>query len=263
MRTDHAAMLDILAESGPPCVISAIPEKPAFPGKKLSRQTVFLYSCRSQSFRFHERPSPFPYMPAPDEWGAFLPVPVVVPCAGMLLFPCGKINEYSQVMRRKDREVRRREDLLAMISQCKVCRLGLWDGEEVYVVPLNFGYEERDGALHLFFHCAREGRKLDILRNNPKAAFEMDGNHLLVEGNTPCQYGYSYCSVMGRGMVEILEKDAEKIHALNRIMLHQTGREAALTPSMARTVCVLRLKAESVSGKLRARPDVPPGPVDR
>ena len=40
-------------------------------------------------------------------------------------------------------------------------------------------------------------------------------------------------------------------------MLHQTGREAALTPSMARTVCVLRLKAESVSGKLRARPDVP------
>lgn len=262
MRTDHAAMLDILAESGPPCVISAIPEKPAFPGKKLSRQTVFLYSCRSQSFRFHERPSSFPYMPAPDEWGAFPPLPVVVPCAGMLLFPCGKINEYCQVMRRKDREVRRREDLLAMISQCKVCRLGLWDGEEVYVVPLNFGYEERDGALHLFFHCAREGRKLDILRNNPKAAFEMDGNHLLVEGNTPCQYGYSYCSVMGRGMVEILEKDAEKIHALNRIMLHQTGREAVLTPSMARTVCVLRLKAESVSGKLRARPDVPPGPVD-
>ena len=155
MRTDHAAMLDILAESGPPCVISAIPEKPAFPGKKLSRQTVFLYSCRSQSFRFHERPSSFPYMPAPDEWGAFPPLPVVVPCAGMLLFPCGKINEYCQVMRRKDREVRRREDLLAMISQCKVCRLGLWDGEEVYVVPLNFGYEERAGALHLFFHCAR------------------------------------------------------------------------------------------------------------
>lgn len=59
MRTDHAAMLDILAESGPPCVISAIPEKPAFPGKKLSRQTVFLYSCRSQSFRFHERPISF------------------------------------------------------------------------------------------------------------------------------------------------------------------------------------------------------------
>lgn len=175
---------------------------------------------------------------------------------------CGKLFQYRRMMRRKDREVCRREDLLAMISQCKVCRLGLWDGEEVYIVPLNFGYEERDGALHLFFHCAREGRKLDILRNNPKAAFEMDGNHLLVEGNIPCQYGYSYCSVMGRGIVEILEKDAEKIHALNRIMLHQTGREAAFTPSMAHTVCILRLKAESVSGKFRARPDAPPRPVE-
>ena len=48
MRTDHAAMLDILAESGPPCVISAIPEKPAFPGKKLSRQTVFCFSFRAE-----------------------------------------------------------------------------------------------------------------------------------------------------------------------------------------------------------------------
>lgn len=162
------------------------------------------------------------------------------------------------MMRRKDREVCRREDLLAMISQCKVCRLGLWDGEEVYVVPLNFGYEERDGSLRLFFHCAREGRKLDILRSRPQAAFEMDGNHLLVEGTTPCQYSYSYCSVMGRGLVEIVEEDGEKIHALNRIMLHQAGRQAAFTPAMARAVCVLRLNVKSISGKLHARPDEPP-----
>ena len=48
-------------------------------------------------------------------------------------------------MRRKDREVIRHADLLDMVARFKVCRLGLWDGREVYVVPLNFGYEERDG----------------------------------------------------------------------------------------------------------------------
>lgn len=165
-------------------------------------------------------------------------------------------------MRRKDREVVRREDLLSMIAQCKVCRLGLWDGEEVYIVPLNFGYEERNGVLTLLFHCAGEGRKLDILQGRPKAAFEMDGNHVLVEGKTPCQYSYSYCCVMGQGMVEELVDPAEKMHALNLIMMHQTGREAHFTPAMVRSVRVLRLTAISLSGKLHARPGGPPAPID-
>ena len=86
-------------------------------------------------------------------------------------------------MRRKDREVTRHGDLLGMIARFKVCRLGLWDGREVYVVPLNFGYEEKNGSLSLFFHCAREGRKLDILQNRPEVSFEMDGDHVLLEGD--------------------------------------------------------------------------------
>lgn len=130
-------------------------------------------------------------------------------------------------MRRKDREVTRHGDLMEMVARFKVCRLGLWDGREVYVVPLNFGYEEKNGSLSLFFHCAREGRKLDILQNRPEVSFEMDGDHVLLEGDVPCRYSYAYGCVMGRGVVEFLREDEEKMHALRRIMLHQTGREAA------------------------------------
>ena len=165
----------------------------------------------------------------------------------------GKVS----LMRRKDTEVTRREDLLEMIARFKVCRLGLWDGTEVYMVPLNFGYEDRDGSLELFFHCAREGRKLDILQSRPAASFEMDGDHMLIEGKNPCLYSYAYACVMGRGTVEILQEDGEKIHALSRIMLQQTGREVAFTPAMARAVCVLRLRVESMSGKLQACPELP------
>ena len=101
-------------------------------------------------------------------------------------------------MRRKDREVTRHGDLMEMVARFKVCRLGLWDGREVYVVPLNFGYEEKNGSLSLFFHCAREGRKLDILQNRPEVSFEMDGDHVLLEGDAPCRYSYAYGCVMGR-----------------------------------------------------------------
>ena len=107
-------------------------------------------------------------------------------------------------MRRKDREVTRHGDLMEMVARFKVCRLGLWDGREVYVVPLNFGYEEKNGSLSLFFHCAREGRKLDILQNRPEVSFEMDGDHVLLEGDVPCRYSYAYGCVMGHGVVEFL-----------------------------------------------------------
>ena len=53
-------------------------------------------------------------------------------------------------MRRKDREVTRHGDLMEMVARFKVCRLGLWDGREVYVVPLNFGYEEKDGRMYFY-----------------------------------------------------------------------------------------------------------------
>ena len=132
-------------------------------------------------------------------------------------------------MRRKDREVTRHGDLMEMVARFKVCRLGLWDGREV-----------------------------DILQNRPEVSFEMDGDHVLLEGDVPCRYSYAYGCVMGRGVVEFLREDEEKMHALRRIMLHQTGRDADFTPGMVRSVCVLRLKVEAVSAKLHACPEPPP-----
>lgn len=158
-------------------------------------------------------------------------------------------------MKRSDREVTRMEDLLALVSQCKVCRLGLWDGAEVYIVPLNFGYEYQEGKLTLYFHSAKEGRKLDILRQYPRAAFEMDGGHHLVEGTVPCQYGYAYFSIMGQGKAALLDDEGEKVHALRRLMLQQTGKDFELTPAMSRSVAVVRLTVEEISGKWRAMPD--------
>lgn len=44
-------------------------------------------------------------------------------------------------MRRKDRQVTDPEKIDSIIAQCRCCRLGFSDGEQVYVVPLSFGYE--------------------------------------------------------------------------------------------------------------------------
>jgi nitroimidazol reductase NimA-like FMN-containing flavoprotein (pyridoxamine 5'-phosphate oxidase superfamily) len=67
-------------------------------------------------------------------------------------------------MRRSEREIKDRAVIDAIIRQCLVCRLGLSDGEEPYIVPLCFGY---DGEA-LYVHSASDGRKIDILRKNSR-----------------------------------------------------------------------------------------------
>ena len=47
-------------------------------------------------------------------------------------------------MRKKDREVTDEEKIKQIIKDCHCCRVGLYDGNSPYIVPLNFGYEEKE-----------------------------------------------------------------------------------------------------------------------
>lgn len=128
-------------------------------------------------------------------------------------------------MRRKDREVTNFTAMTAIVEDCGCCRLGMVLDGGAYIVPLNFGYEVKDGTLLLYFHGAAQGQKISLLRDNPAASFEMDTGHRLVPGAKADDYTYAYRSVMGRGVVEFLQEDEAKLAALNRIMDHYTHRD--------------------------------------
>ena len=83
-------------------------------------------------------------------------------------------------MRRSDREIKDRAELLDVISRCDVCRLALNDEEGYpYILPLNFGEKDVDGQLTLYFHGAMEGKKYELMEKDPRASFEMDCSHEL------------------------------------------------------------------------------------
>ena len=98
-------------------------------------------------------------------------------------------------------------------------------------------------------HCANEGRKIDLLRADPRVGFEMDGAHGLREGQTPCAYSYFYESVVGSGEITFLKDAAEKARALERILLHQAGRKISVSPEQGEAVTVLRLRPDALSCK--------------
>ena len=52
-------------------------------------------------------------------------------------------------MRRKDREVTDDYQIDTIITSCNCCRLGFYDQDSVYIVPLSFGYEKK--LEHEFF----------------------------------------------------------------------------------------------------------------
>ena len=158
-------------------------------------------------------------------------------------------------MRRKDRELKTLEEMMEVLRACKVCRMAMVDGERPYVLPLNFGAEREGDGIAVYLHCAKEGRKLEILRRNPRVCLEMDCEHGLIEAEKACNYGYTFASVLGEGTAEILEDPAEQRHGLTVLMEQQTGKHFSFTDAEASAVAVLRVRlaASALTGKRHAR----------
>lgn len=165
-----------------------------------------------------------------------------------------------QPLRRGERAMDQRAQQEELLRLCKVCRLALCDGDRPYLVPLNYGYSWDGSGLRLYFHSAREGRKLDLLRRSPRACFEVDDGGELTAGETACQHGWAYRSLIGEGAVRFLHGE-EKRQGLEILMAHQTGRrDWAFEEKACQAVAVFCLEVSHLSGKCRrpapAQPDV-------
>lgn len=153
-------------------------------------------------------------------------------------------------MRRKDREINDGAAIDEIIRACHCCRLGFCDEGEAYIVPLNFGYVSEDGSRVFYFHGAREGRKLELIRKNHRAGFELDTGYQLHEGKNPCSYSAAFRSVIGSGWVDFVTEQEEKRRALRELMRHTAGEQDwQFTDSMLDSVCVFRLEVETLSCK--------------
>ena len=157
-------------------------------------------------------------------------------------------------MRRTDREVTDNRQIQSIIEQAKVVHIGMIDNDRPYVVPMQYGFVFADGQLTLYVHCAKEGRKLDIIKKNPRVFIELETEAAIISGgDIPCKYGSEYASVMGDGTVVVVEDVAEKIFGLQLLMKTQTGRDFEITAQMATSVTVLRIDVPHVTAKSRTK----------
>jgi len=153
-------------------------------------------------------------------------------------------------MRRKEREVIDRDQIESILKECRIMHLGIHDDPYPYVVPLNYGYQYNDEGMILYFHSAKQGRKIELLEANPMVAFTIDGLYELVPHQIACKNTLLYKSIMGNGKIEFVKEEFEKLEALKLIMTHQTGQEGDYSSSAVKEVMVIRINVIDYCGKI-------------
>jgi nitroimidazol reductase NimA-like FMN-containing flavoprotein (pyridoxamine 5'-phosphate oxidase superfamily) len=156
-------------------------------------------------------------------------------------------------MRRADKQLAGQARLEAILAQAPVCRLGLAEpgpkGAVPYVVPVFFAY--RDGKMYV--HSAVEGRKIELLRRNPRVCVEVDEYRGVVPAEKPCGYSSLFRSVLASGTARLLEDAQAKREALDLLMEKYAGRRTGpgfeFSDNTLQRTTVLEITLEEMSGK--------------
>lgn len=127
------------------------------------------------------------------------------------------LNKGGFVLRKSDREITDREQIISFLLSCDTVRIGFHDEKYPYVVPVSFGLEDDGETLVLYYHGAIVGKKNELVRKNPCVCVEadrFDGYVKLKDGVTA-----DYESFIGFGKVYDCQPE-EKIKGLALLMQH-------------------------------------------
>ena len=160
-----------------------------------------------------------------------------------------------QGITKREREVTELSEIMDILDRSKVVHVAMVDGDEPYVVPMNYGYTMEDGKLTLYLHGATKGRKLDVLRANPKVFFSLECDTVSFDGPVACRHGMAYASVMGSGTARIVEDVEAKKQGLSILMKTQTGKDFTFDERMVSIVSVIRIDVKDYTAKRRPLPE--------
>lgn len=150
-------------------------------------------------------------------------------------------------MRRKEREITEKQEISEVLKRCKTIRLGLFNGDYPYIVPISFGLSTDNDNLTVYIHCAKTGLKADCIARNQKVCIEADIFYKVEPFGTGITARYE--SVIGFGTISETD-EAEKAYGLRKILEHYGYPDFPLAQckSLAQTT-VYKISLQSITGK--------------
>ena len=151
-------------------------------------------------------------------------------------------------MRRQNREIKDRSEIDAILYSETVMHLALSDNNVPFVVPLFFAY---DGT-SIYFHSARSGTKMEILKHNGNVCFEVSVNEGVIYSDAACDFEARHRTVIGFGNARKVLDNAEKIKALDLIVARFTDKKFNYPMDTLKRTLVIRIDITAIKGKTYA-----------
>lgn len=146
-------------------------------------------------------------------------------------------------MRRKDKLVTDENITEKILNEAQIIRLAMIDGNEPYLIAMNFVYIDRC----LYMHCATEGRKNEIIKINNNITFQTDIGTEIVLTESRCTT--KYMSVIGTGKASFLNNIQTKINVLNKIMIKYNSKPFDYPKETLDRTLILKVEINEVTGK--------------
>lgn len=153
-------------------------------------------------------------------------------------------------MRRKDREVKDLNEIIKIIDECEIIRLGLADGDFPYIVPLNFAYTVNGEQICFYIHGAMAGRKYEMLTKNPVCSFEMDVPIMMDCMEDVGDVTMRYKSVMGKCRAEFLDGEKRQ-KAIDEVIMarHEETKNFSYNKDVVKRTAVVKLTVIELTAK--------------
>jgi len=150
-------------------------------------------------------------------------------------------------VRRKDKEITDKEEMKRVLRTAKYVTLALSNKNEPYLVTLSHGYDDNRNCI--YFHCAKEGKKIDYINGNNRVWGQAFIDHGYADGKC----NHIYTSVHFSGKITLIDDLDEKLEAM-KCMIRQLERNpepmiARLKPERLRDTAIGRIDIDYMSGK--------------
>ncbi len=150
-------------------------------------------------------------------------------------------------MRRFKQQISDEECAEILISEPRGVLSVIGDEGYPYGIPMDHWYSEADGKL--YFHCAKEGHKLDAIRACDKVSFCVMDKGFRREG----EWALNIRSVVVFGRIKVVEDEAKRIEIGTNLCRKFTDDESYIEHevknALPRALC-LELIPEHITGKL-------------
>lgn len=151
-------------------------------------------------------------------------------------------------LRRHDKAIESPEQCTKILASVRTISLSMCADNEPYLITLNHGWDPEHQCL--YFHSAPTGKKIDMLRKNPR----IWGMAVEDLGYLDGRCDHAYRSLMFGGTVKFLENDADKRHALEiMIRQHESDPKAVIAEQLTKTrvagTTIARIDIDQMSGK--------------